>query len=70
MNVNIIVRTMKNNIEGKEYLNNIKIFNEMDDLISNFFLSFLLFLKQKKINVFDKKFIEKMKKNSVFVAQN
>ena len=70
MNVNRIVRTMKNNIEGKEYLNNIKIFNEMDDLISNFFLSFLLFLKQKKINVFDKKFIEKMKKNSVFVAQN
>ena len=70
MNVNRIVRTMKNNIEGKEYLNNIKIFNEMDDLISNFFLSFRLFLKQKKINVFDKKFIEKMKKNSVFVAQN
>ena len=28
---------MKNNIEGKEFLDNIKIFNEMDDLISNSF---------------------------------
>ena len=34
MNVNGIVRTIRENIEGKEYLDNIKTFKEMDDLIS------------------------------------
>ena len=68
MNVNGIVRTIRENIEGKEYLDNIKTFKEMDDLISiaDFVIATLPETKET-INIFNKSFFEKMKKNAVFV---
>lgn len=68
MKVNGIVRTMRENIEGKEFLDNIKTLKEMDDLISiaDFVIATLPETKET-INIFNKSFFEKMKKNAVFV---
>jgi len=68
MNVNGIVRTMRENIEGKEFLDNIKTINEMDSLISlaDFVIATLPETKET-INILNKSFFEKMKKNAVFV---
>lgn len=68
MHINGVVRTLRDNIEGKEYLDEIKTFNEMDNLIPNAdFVIATLPETPQTINIFNKEFFKKMKKTAVFV---
>ncbi|MCQ2819530.1 MAG: D-2-hydroxyacid dehydrogenase [archaeon] len=64
-----VVRTMRDNIEGKEYCDKLIGFNELNkDIISqaDFILTTLPQTKES-VNYFDKKFFESMKKTAVFI---
>lgn len=69
MHVIGIVRTMRDNIEGKEFCNELYDFSQMNENIigkSDFILATLPETKET-INIFDSKFFNKMNKNAVFI---
>ena len=64
-----VVRTMRENIEGKEYTDELYGFDQMDKNVigkADFILATLPQTQQSN-NLFDKKFFEMMKKDAVFI---
>ena len=69
MKINAVKRKISENFEGKEYLDNIYTFENLPDNIINESDYIYATLPETKetINIFDKKFFEKMNKNAVFI---
>ena len=69
MKINAVKRKITENFEGKEYLDNIYTFENLPDNIINESDYIYATLPETKetINIFDKKFFEKMNKNAVFI---
>ena len=69
MKINAVKKKISDNFEGKEYLDNIYTFENLPDKIINEADYIYATLPETKetINIFDKKFFEKMNKNAVFI---
>ena len=69
MKINAVKKKISENFEGKEYLDNIYTFENLPDKIINEADYIYATLPETKetINIFDKKFFEKMNKNAVFI---
>ena len=69
MKINAVKRKISENFEGKEYLENIYTFENLPDNIINESDYIYATLPETKetINIFNKKFFEKMNKNAVFI---
>ena len=69
MKINAVKKKISDNFEGKEYLENIYSFENLPDNIINEADYIYATLPETKetINIFDKKFFEKMNKNAVFI---
>ena len=69
MKINAVKRRISDNFLGKEYLENIYTFDNLPDKVINEadFIYATLPETKETVNIFDKKFFNKMNKNAVFI---